>query len=274
MERRFDPSGCTVVSEDDHSWRPIMRTPSIVIAALALAVVLAACGAPTTPPRDTSYTVAGTAHAPPSAPDLLPLGVSVLLIDDDVIGVSAAATSAFIEVEDGYHLGPINPVAADGSFELVFPDGDDVPASTLAPADQFVYNAREIPTCQIDASVASANVTVTGWQFISFPGIVTFFLEGAALSLVTTEPVDLEDPSLEVFDITFATWVYADEAVDVTTGAGCVAAGVETRVDVSLSAGWNQLEWVPSEGEGGDPDVLLLRNSDADQVYVYLGFGI
>jgi hypothetical protein len=248
-----------------------MRTPSVIAASLALMLVLAACATPTEP-VDTSFTVSGTAYADQFDPGLVPLGVSLFLFRDDAFP-AAVQTNSFIAVNDDIFVSPISPVADDGSFELVFPDGDDVPASTLAAAADFVVNARDIPTCSVVASDATANVTTAAWEFASVPGIVMYLLEGAALTIISSEPIDFDDPDLTVFDLEFVTWVYADSAVDVSTGAGCDTGTFEVIVDVSLQAGWNQLEWALTEGAGTDPDVLRLRNSVADDVHAYIAFG-
>ena len=251
-----------------------MRARLFLAAPLGLVLVLAACSAPTpVPPVDTAFSVPGTVYTEFFDPDLVPIGVSLFLIRDDVIGSMSVDTSSFVEVFDTFFVGPISPVAADGSFELVFPDGDDVPAATMVPADDFAANARGFAACEVAASNAAASVTVTVWEFVSVPGMFTFSVEGAAPMAIFTEPIDTDDPP-DPSELAFVTWVYADADVDVATGAGCAEASFELIVDVSLEAGWNQLEWTIAEGEGGDPDVLTLSNSSADEVHAYILFGV
>jgi len=248
-----------------------MRRIPMLISALVLVLTVVACTRPTVP-VDTSYSVRGTAYTDHIDPSPVPLGVSLFLINDDVFSSALVAPNSFIALNDEFFVGPISPVGADGHFDLVFPDGDDIPESTMTSAADFVVNARAIGTCTITASDAAASVTTALFEFVSVPGLVMYSVEGAALSFITTEPIAFDDPEVSEADYEYVTWVYADRAVNVSTGAGCSEGSFEVSVEVALQAGWNQLVWRIAEGEGGDPDVLSLHNSSANAVHAYFGF--
>ena len=251
-----------------------MRTHRFLVVSLLLALTVAACTAPTAP-IDTSCSVRGVAHALDTDPTLTPLALSLLLVRDDALNGAGIDASAFTDIAGTFYLGPASPVAPNGSFELDFPPGADVPTATLVSADDFVYEARLLPTCALDASDAGASVSVVSLPLLmlSVPGIATYTIDGVLAAVITTEPIDL-DATDPLAGIDFVTWVYATRAVDVASGAGCATDSFDLAVDVSLRKGWSQLEWVVTEGEGLEPLrlQLQLRNSSAASVHVYPAF--
>jgi hypothetical protein len=238
---------------------------------LPLLLTLAACSQPSPSAEvDTRYRVTGHVASPDA--QVVPLGVSFLMLDDAIVykfGLSDAVDAlGFIEAFDAFYLTEIETLA-EGAFEIAIPDGDDIPVGAMVGAADFVANTRQFVACTVEASDDDALVSVHtfayGDEFVTLPGIVVFFFPGMAFSILTEEPVDMVNdvPS----DHAFVTWVYADRAVDVTSGAGCGDVDHDIVIDVSLAAGWNQLSWTIVDG-GLDPDTLILQNSDADEVYV------
>ena len=228
--------------------------------ALGLLLALAACGRQA--PIDTRYVVTGTAAA---FDDALPLAIAYGMIDAAVLEDAMKITaSGFVEAEDGLFLGPLAPVAEDGSFELVFPDPSDVPEATLAPADGFLAPFTINPECTLSASDAQARVSALLFFEITLPGLVGFTLEGAALAITTDTPLDWEaETEEELFgDATIVTWVYADRAVDVGATEACADEGL--IVDLSLRSGWNQVGF----SLDFDEQVVTLANDDAAEVVV------
>ena len=254
-----------------------------LVGALGLVLALAACAGPATPtPGLTSITgsVTGSIVGEPA------LGAALLL----GTGPTVVAKRAVVEVYDGLWLAGTTLVDDDGGFVLHLPDGDDLPSTVLAPASdliQHVFITFDEP-CVLTAS--NATTTLTSVSFIDLtsglftvPGMTMLTAGGAALSLATPTEIDPDDENLDVTDIIYLTWAYADAAVDVATPSGtCVEnTGPDTValvVDVTLEAGWNQLAWSFAVEPDGSGEILTitLTNDDASPVYlvgsaVYLG---
>ena len=223
-----------------------------------------------TPDAGAAFRVEGTASVFEDAAP--PIGVALVLIDDMPLNV---LSSSVIEIFDGGYLGPVSPVAADGSFTLVLPPGADIPQTVFAPADDFVTLLRSVDACGLEASDASVAVTALFSQFELWhmPSIAVITADGFQIAFNTDALIETGgegEPDLQ--DFRYLVWVYAQSAVDVTsTGAGCDEGGFVYGVDVSLEAGWNQLGWSLSYDEIADDFTgMTLGNSD-DDVYV-LGF--
>jgi hypothetical protein len=255
------------------------RFAPVLVGALGLVLALAACAGQSTPPPQgfTSVTgsVTGSTEGEPA------LGAALLL----GTGPDIVTKGSVVEVYDGFWLGGITLVDEDGGFQVQLPDADDVPASLMAPASDFVsfpFSVFDEP-CVLVASNATTNVTIaTLIEAFALPGVAVLTAGGAALSITTPTEVDLDDGTT-LFDVQLLTWVHADGAVAVATPSGsCVTTdGDDTLtlvVDVELSEGWNQLAWsfAIEEVGSGEAVTVTLTNDDATPVYVvatglYLG---
>lgn len=267
------------------SRHPIGLRPIALVAALAAALVLAACAqGPSQPgPDPQPTTLAGVVQVPPAElddPDLVAVAASLAMIDmampevpklpelevegerDRVlidalrsaveraqVDEAALTRSSVVEVADGTFLSGVSLLDADGGYTLALPDGADIPETLFRPAAEAIPLAAYVGDvdCSIVASDPGALVTLTFWQFISSAAPVFFTQFGVALGLNVTEAVDFEGGgSFE--DITFVTLAYATAPTTLTsTGAACTTMGGTVTVDVPLVEGWNQVTWSLTE---------------------------
>ncbi|CAN5821030.1 hypothetical protein BH23DEI1_BH23DEI1_06710 [soil metagenome] len=213
---------------------------------------------------DAATTVDGIVTTLEGAP--APLAVGLMLIDFDAPVLLASVT----EIEPGTFVGPLSPVDADGAFTMVLPDGAGLPDGVFTTADDFVLF---MPVdCSLDASAPEVRVTGAVFEFVTIPGVALLTANGLEFAIATDQPADpTDEPSL--YDLAFQTWVYAEDAVEVQSmGTGCDD-GFSYSIDVSLTAGWNQLSWTIEYDALADTVTgVALRNSDVEDVFV-LGIG-
>jgi len=201
--------------------------------------------------------------------DVLPLGVAFMMVDETGLSsLSLSERSAFIEVVPGIFVDSVAPIDADGAFSLTLPDVDDVPSTTFVDVEDFYYNLSwGDEACALIVSDAAAQVSFTAFELITLPGFLVYTVDGVALATLSNEPIDFEE--LESFDdllgIAFVTWIAADRPVEVATNAACDADGVS--VDLTLSAGWNQVAF-----ELGASESYSLTNDDSDELFLSVLF--
>ena len=244
--------------------------------ALGLALALAACAGQATPPPQgfTSITgsVTGSIAGEPA------LGAALLL----GTGTDGVTEGSVVEVYDGFWLAGATLVDDDGGFQVQLPDGVDLPSDVMAPASDLIerifvdFDEPCVPmTSNATTTVTSVAFIELSTELFTVPGLTMLTASGAALSVATPVEIDLDDEDIDIIDVTYLTWAYADAAVDVATpSGGCVESnGLDTValvIDVSLEAGWNQLGWrfaVEPDGPG-ELLTITLTNDDASPVYL------
>lgn len=202
--------------------------------ALGLALALAACGAPAQPGGQGLRTVQATV-APHDEPVL---GASLILLDGDVVNTADLAESF-----EGVWLGAAAGLGAEGAVSIGLPAGADLPPSLLYPAADLLDPNWIDLDCILEVSAAASVTPVVLLDFVSFPGVTALTANGAAFTIVTALPYDLEDDS-DIDDAAFVTFSHSDAATLVgTPEGGCSVEGVAVSVDVALAVGWNQLAW-------------------------------
>lgn len=227
-----------------------------------LALILAACGQPSEP-RPTG--LEGTVNTPTGAPTVL--AVAMLLIDDS--GPSAITADALTQVSEGLYVGPLSPVAEDGSFTLPLPPAADIPANLLGDVQDFLSLLGGFPGCTLQASDPSVQATRLLFEIVSIPTIATMTVEGLAITLASAEPITSVSDLNEVLQSGLQAFVYADGATTVTTDpAECANDSLTLSVDIALAEGWNQLEW-SAEFDGSTLTGLALGNSTAEELHVF-----
>ncbi len=233
-----------------------------LLAATLAVLVIAACSQPAeqqpTGPQ-------GTVHTPSGAPTML--GVTLFFIDFDSAATLSPAT--VVEAGEGIYVGPITTIAEDGSFTLELPEGSDLPAALMGSAEDFVHSFSMVASCDLVASDPTVNVTKTVFELVTIPGIALLSIDGLMIAVGTAEQLPDAPTSEELYAARFQTWVYADGPTTVVTDpAVCEDPDLTLSVDVSLTAGWNQLEWTIVVDELGVPTGIELGNSTAEELHV------
>jgi hypothetical protein len=172
----------------------------------------------------------------------------------DVDG-DALRASTVVEFDDGFYLAGLGQVAADGTYELVLPDGDAIPEALFRDAEDAVAALffADGPACTVEASDPTARVTLTLFEGLTIASPAFLTPMGLGAGLTTTEAVAPDhDFEAGLPSTTFVSLAYATAPTNLaTTGADCAPeAGFTVDVDVELVEGWNQLTWVfvPDEG--------------------------
>lgn len=235
--------------------------PLVIVFAAVL--VLAACGRAPTDSTPQAYVISGTAVSP--MPEYVPQGVVLLMADLDALAVTDV-----LELVPGIFSSAVAPVGADGSFDLVLPSADEMPAGVLTAATDFFRFGGA--TCTLDASVPTAQVSqyLAEGMALIFPGVAFLSLLSPSLSITTTEPFDFDTDDLT--DHTVVGWLFATEDVTVSSEeAGCDVGGDAVHIDVHLTAGWNQVA-LSFERDPDTDDVVAahLNNNSATQLYFNL----
>lgn len=235
----------------------------LLTATLAV-LVIAACSQPPNEEQPPSGPE-GTVHTQSGEPAMV--GAALFFLDlgepTDPEPVSV------IDAGDGLYFGPVTTIAADGSFTLALPDGSELPAALMKDADGFVYNALLHPSCALSASDATVSVTSAAFELITIPGIGLLSVEGFVPGIATAEALPATPTEEDVFAARFQTWVYATGPTTVVTDpVVCDSDGQTLSVSVSLTSGWNQLEWTVVTDDMGDFAGMVLGNSTADDLHV------
>lgn len=204
------------------------------VTAITLTLALAACGAPAQPGGQGLRTVQATV-APHDEPVL---GASLVLLDGAVV-----TTADLAESFDGVWLGAAAGLGAGGAVSIGLPAGADLPPSLLYPAADLLDPNWIDLDCALEVSTPASVTPVVLLDFMSFPGVTALTANGAAFTIVTAQPYDLEDDS-DIDEAAFVTFTHSTAATSVATPTGgCSVEGVAVSVDVALVAGWNQLAW-------------------------------
>jgi len=267
-----DPTRTPETRRPDAS-RP--RTLATLLATLLAFALIAACAQAPTPDPEPAV-LSGTAVVPvPEGEDPVPLlATTLLLIDIDVTNLGASvragdkgaaraalqaaaagldadastvSPSQVVEVEEGVYLAGIALVESDGSFDLVLPDGDELPSSIMRdaedaiPFDLYVGDAD----CSIVASDPTVLVTQTFGDFLALPAPLFFTPFGVGFGITLSEVIDIDD---EPDEFTSVSVVYATGATTLTTtGTECSSEGFTISANASLVEGWNQMTWTETE---------------------------
>lgn len=160
---------------------------------------------------------------------------------------TAVTPSTFVDIGDNAYLAGVTSIEADGSFELVLPDGDTIPDPLFRAAQDAIVLGGYVADadCTITASAPDARVTATFWQFLSSATPAFFSPSGLNIAYTVTEAFAVDtDPAMDT--LVFVTLAYATEATTLTaTGTECASEGGPViTIDAPLVAGWNQLTWV------------------------------
>lgn len=203
---------------------PVVR-PSLAIAAVA--AMLVACGAPT-PPAPSEPTVSGSVYSAfAEAPDPIAVGWVMLAPEFLPAGVSPAD---LVEIVPNVFAGEF-AVIVDGAFTVRLPTADEVPAQTMMPLADAVFNFE---SCTVEASPPAALASATVFDGVAVPGLLALTSEGSGL-MVATE-VELAEGAVDP-DATYFGWIFVDRDAQLS------ATGCDIEADLDLAAGWNQLAW-------------------------------
>lgn len=214
----------------------------------ALVAALTACGT-TQPPQSPDLAVTASYYDPPVATPVVPLAAAMMVIAPGAVSMGAGdhvASSALIEVEEGWYVGPVTPIGEDGSVAMDFLEADSDLEALLVPADELLLFVDPV-VCTVTASDASVMVTATAFDLVTTPGVAVLTADGLVPGILSDEPIIATDTA-SLAELSFYGFVYASAPVEVTAlGDDCVTAGV--TADVSLEAGWNWVVWtlVPDE---------------------------
>jgi hypothetical protein len=226
---------------------PTLRRHTIVALLVALAFTLAACGGQP-PPEPEPATISGAVENPTEMPR--PTTLTLLNVRASAFAMSGERSDAIVPLVADYgdvvDLGT-TIVGQDGTFEVVLPDGDEIPAGLMDSA----ANAFRVPpylpdvTCSFSASGSASLMRV----WVAFELGIPFLVTGPVshdLDYVTGFMIysnqDLnETPSGVLYT---RTWTHADSAVDITGTCVVDDGGTDVEVaalDVSLEEGWNDI---------------------------------
>lgn len=201
---------------------------------LAVALLLAACGAPTPPALPS---VSGESYTfDVGQPEALAVGF--VMLEASFVATAAPgdlAGASLVEVVEGVWMGNVAPVDAAGGFRVVLPAAADVPAATLEPLDEAVWNFVQ-DACTVEAAPAGARGSVTLFEGIVVPGLVALTTEGSFLALASDVAFD-GGGGLADLDGSYQGWIYVDR------DASLAASGCDYTADLTLEEGWNQLAW-------------------------------
>lgn len=233
----------------------------LLVPAVAILVV-AACSQPTDQGPQATF-IDGAL----SMPDALPvaLGVATFFVH---IAPDALKPAAVTEVDEGLFIGPIANLDANGNFSLELPAGEELPAALMQDAEASIYNVESMADCSLSASDPAVKLTGAAFEGITVPGAMILTVDGLMPALSTAEALS-ETPTEEEFVAArFQTWVYATGPTTLVTEPAVCVDSFGLSVDVTLQAGWNQLEWTFDVDELGVPEGIRLNNSTADELHV------
>ena len=179
---------------------PLSRRRLLLLFLPLTLLALSACGSPTAAPP-AAVTLDGVVTSAPGADPVL--GAALAFIDTS----SPVGTSSVTEIFENFYMGPLAPVGADGSFSIQYPEGSELPAVLMGPAQDSVLNVTDFPGCSLVASDPAVTTTIVLFELVGVPGIglVTAL---ALPSLATAEALP-ETPTGGLLAARFQTWVYA-----------------------------------------------------------------
>ncbi len=213
-----------------------MRLRALIPTAL-IALVLAACGAPTPPVLDGPDTTEGSSYLLEDGPDVLALAIG---FPDATVMMAADAALALADVSElyeGLFVGPFT-VEVDGVFEVAFPDAAEMPSAALVPlAEAFAFNLSSL-ACAPTVAPLAAEATPSIFLGFGIPGMVALTVEGPYLTIATD--AELADGTTPAdFTGSIFTWLFVDRDATLVSGEACV----DYDVDLDLTEGWNQVAW-------------------------------
>lgn len=248
---------------------PIRKHPLALAIPLAL-LLLAACSSPPPPTPDEPAAINGSIRQRPEVPPML--GAAMVMMDFSGAPASAAVT----EIYEGFYVGPLAPIGADGKAEIRYPTGSEIPSNLLVPVAEAVLNFYGTPACTVIASNPSVRATPIAFEGATVPGVALFTAGQTWFSYATAEELPDDLDTVEYSEQRFQTWMYATGATTLTTDpAPCVVAPPDTdyvSLNVSLQAGWNQLEWALEANEVDEVVGYILQNSTVEEVHFYPAF--
>lgn len=203
---------------------------------------------------------------PLSAP--MAVAASTVFFDEEPIEITSAAVT---QIDANLWAGPITPVGADDAVIITLPSPADLPDVLLTDAESFLRPVNLMTECELEATVPTAKVTRADMGEIAMPGVLLYTVEGAVLTMVANQPLDLFGPAPVPFaTLEFMTWVYADTATSIhTTGDDCSVGSTPISVAIDLVAGWNQLSWTFILDEETEAVTgLALGNSDTTDLHI------
>lgn len=251
-----------------HRNRPF-RSFGLLFGGLVLAMVLGACSGGGQVDADVSFDV--TVADPEDAGVF---ALAQLMVGADAFGVTAVegaaagqlAPAGLTEVEPDIWLGNVVDASAGSTVEIVLPTEEELPPETLANVANAFPQTDAAADCQVDATTSTAVVTVSVFDFLTAPGLVSYGGAGLDLVLLSDSEVDL---TATIPDGTrFYTWIHSDSAVDVGfSGSDCDG----FAADLSLDQGWNVAAWVVDDTEGS---VTLVNVERPDALVATVASGI
>jgi hypothetical protein len=207
------------------------------IALLAVALALAACGAPTPPAPAGPATTDGVAYTVEDGEPVLALAIGFADATATMTAADAVAPAAVSELYEGFYVGPF-AVEVDGAFPVAFPEADAMPASALVLlAEAFPLNLSSVE-CAPTVAPLAARATQSIFLGFGIPGMVALTAEGPYLTIATDVQV-VDGTALEDFTGSIFTWMFVDRDATLVSGEACV--GLD--VDLDLAEGWNQIAW-------------------------------
>lgn len=250
---------------------PLNRRRLLLLSLPLTLLVLSACGSPTAAPP-AAVTIDGVVTTVTGAPPIL--GAALVFID-----VSAeVGTSSVTEILEDIYMGPLAPVGADGSFSIQYPEGSELPAGLLTPVQESIFNVKGFPSCSLVASDPAVMATTTVFELATVPGIGLVTATGSTFAVATAEALPETPLDEDLFAARFQTWVYASGPTSLATEpATCVEDAPDDMtlsVSVSLTEGWNQLEWTVEMDDLGNMQGLSLGNSTAEELHVMPAFSM
>ena len=244
---------------------PLNRRHLLLLSVPLTLLALSACGSPTAAPP-TAVTLDGVVTSVPGGEPVL--GAALVFID--VSG--AVVTSSVTEIFENFYMGPLAPVAADGSFSIQYPEGSELPAVLKAPVQDSVLNVTDFPGCSLVASDPSVTANSLMLELAAVPGIGLVTAVGSTFALSTAEALPAPPTGEDYLAARMQTWMYASGPTSLDTEpATCATTGPDEQslsVSASLVAGWNQLEWTMETNDTGEIQGLSLTNTTAEELHV------
>ncbi|MFA5551014.1 MAG: hypothetical protein WDA03_05290 [Trueperaceae bacterium] len=176
------------------------------------------------------------------------------------------------EIFENFYMGPLAPVGADGSFSIQYPEGSELPAVLMGPAQDSVLNVTDFPGCSLVASDPAVMTTSVLFELAAVPGIGLVTAVGTTFALSTAEALPATPTGEDYLAARIQTWMYASGPTSLATEPATCATTVPDdptlSVSASLAAGWNQLEWTVDTDDTGGILGFNLNNTTAEELHV------